>query len=75
MQFVHLSTGGPPVPRPDPNDPEAGHFCAPWCEGFCEANFCVLHSGNANANGGGNGNNSREDNAAGVLAASGTNER
>jgi hypothetical protein len=26
----------------DPN--EIGHFCAPFCPGFCEANFCVLHT-------------------------------
>ena len=33
----------PPIPRPDPNDPEVGHFCAPFCPGFCEANFCIFH--------------------------------
>ncbi len=30
-------------PTPDPNDPDVGHFCAPWVEGFCEANFCIFH--------------------------------
>lgn len=23
---------------------EIGHFCAPFWPGFCEANFCILHS-------------------------------
>ena len=22
----------------------AGHFCAPFVDGFCQANFCVLHN-------------------------------
>ena len=35
---------GPPIPKPDPNDPEIGHFCAPFCPGFCEANFCIFHA-------------------------------
>ena len=29
----------------DDDDPDAvGHFCAPFCPGFCEANFCVFHA-------------------------------
>lgn len=41
---IKKSAPRPPIPRPDPNDPEVGHFCAPFCPGFCEANFCVLHA-------------------------------
>ena len=33
-----------PPPPPDPNDPDVGHFCAPFCQGFCEANFCIFHN-------------------------------
>ena len=23
---------------------EVGHFCAPLCPGFCQANLCIFHS-------------------------------
>ncbi|TRY74541.1 hypothetical protein TCAL_16822 [Tigriopus californicus] len=32
-----------PSSRDPRNDPEVGHFCAPWVPGFCEANFCIFH--------------------------------
>lgn len=32
-----------PGSRDPRNDPEVGHFCAPWVPGFCEANFCIFH--------------------------------
>ena len=25
-------------------DPTVGHFCAPFCPGFCEANLCIFHT-------------------------------
>ena len=27
-------------------DPTVGHFCAPFCPGFCEANLCIFHTSN-----------------------------
>ena len=30
--------------QPRPRDPDVGHFCAPNTPGFCEANFCIIHS-------------------------------
>jgi hypothetical protein len=41
---VTKANAPPPIPRPDPDDPEVGHFCAPFCPGFCEANFCIFHA-------------------------------
>ena len=40
----HVSGVPAPVPVPDPTDPDVGHFCAPFCPGFCEANFCIFHA-------------------------------
>jgi len=30
--------------EPDGLENEFGHFCAPLCPGFCEANQCIFHT-------------------------------
>ena len=32
--------------RAGERDPTVGHFCAPFCPGFCEANLCIFHTSN-----------------------------
>ena len=37
-----------PAPPSNQEDEEVGHFCAPFCPGFCEANHCIFHTKNNN---------------------------
>jgi hypothetical protein len=37
---------GSPGTRGEGRDPTVGHFCAPFCPGFCEANLCIFHTSN-----------------------------
>ena len=39
------SMSGNPGSRGE-RDPTVGHFCAPFCPGFCEANLCIFHTSN-----------------------------
>ena len=39
------SMSGNPGSRAE-RDPSVGHFCAPFCPGFCEANLCIFHTSN-----------------------------
>ena len=51
IQEQEQSVSNAPNPRRDSVQEEEseaeeliGHFCAPFCPGFCEANFCIFHN-------------------------------